>query len=337
MISDEISGPGESLLGCTNIFETYEEIVQAAQETGCQIEGIKLYISSRTYSSTTPDPPEIRSLLCHILRSLPGNSSFELSLEPDETGKSEYYLKYDHNSGELDLVGVDFESDQSAYKFGPDDHPDLEVARLLNRLDAHSLAQITIKDCWVEELDLLEMICSPRLENLTLQNVGLWTVQFDTNFWSTFLDRLSRKTQLKYLRLSHCWYDFDDIEAGDDKFQLPSGIYQVNPELDWGAQFYLAPGEDGQEEMVLSDRKNISGQIKALADRVAQMEVDKVAEIEREGWVRTDIVGFVKDSDADGVVVPDEEEHGNVQVNENDENRDTHGENGDHNELEGTH
>jgi hypothetical protein len=85
----------------------------------------------------------------------------------------------------------------------------------------------------------------------------------------------------------------------------------------------------------LSDRSGISLQVKALADRVAQMEADKIAEIEREGWVRTDIVGFIKNSDSKEDVASDEDEDedGMFQVGENHENRDAHdeqGENGDH-------
>ena len=211
---------------------------------------------------------------------------------------------------------------------------------MLSRLLTRPMVQVTIKYSSVEDLDLLEMVCSPRLQKLTLQNVGLYAENFDANLWSSFLHRLSRSSQLRYLEITNCRYEFEDINADGDKIQLSSGLYKVNPELNWCAEFYLVPCEDGQVKIVLSDRSGISLQVKALADRVAQMEVNKVAEIEREGCVRTDIVGLIKNSDSDKDVVSDRHEHGDAHVGEDDENGDAHGEqgeNGDHEELEGTY
>lgn len=329
----------DELSVCDRFVETYQEIFQAAQESGCRVEGTKLYIYNRTYSNFKPRPSEIQDILSHVLRSQSGTSSFELRLDFNETDTPEYRLKYDHNTGELDMFGIDFESWQLVDDL-LDEHTDLDVPRMLNRLLTRPMVQVTIRNSSVEEFDFLNMVCSPELEKLTLQNVGFYTDRFDTSIWSSFLDRLSRSTHLKYLEISSCRYEFEDINTEGDKVQLSSGLYQVNHELNWCAQFYLAPCEDGGEEIVLSDREGISTQVKALADRVAQMEADKIAEIEREGWVRTDIVGFIKNSDSDKDAVSDRDGHGNVQVGEDDENGDAHGEkgeNGDHEELEGMH
>jgi hypothetical protein len=324
---------------CNRFVQTYQEIFRAARESGCQIEGTKLYVFNHTYCNFKPYPAEVEDMVLYIFRSLSGTSSFELSLETDSSGTPDYHLKYDHKTGELHLSGVDFESRQPLHAF-VENHHNVKVPHMLSRLLTRPMVQVTIKYSSVEDLDLLEMVCSPRLQRLTLQNVGLYAENFDANLWSSFLHRLSRSSQLRYLEITNCRYEFEDINADGDKIQLSSGLYKVNPELNWCAEFYLVPCEDGKEKIVLSDRSGISLQVKALADRVAQMEADKIAEIEREGWVRTDIVGFIKNSDSDKDAVSDRDGHGNVQVGEDDENGDAHGEkgeNGDHEELEGMH
>jgi hypothetical protein len=60
------------------------------------------------------------------------------------------------------------------------------------------------------------------------------------------------------------------------------------------------------EKIILSNPTSIAPRLKELADQVAQMEVDKVAQVEREGWVRHDIVGAEPVEDDDGVSVGDD-------------------------------
>ena len=110
--------------------------------------------------------------------------------------------------------------------------------------------------------------------------------------------------------------------VGHDEFQLPSGMYPVNSKQIWNAEFHLVTCEDGQKKVILSDPASICVQLKELADQVAQMEVDKVAEIERDGWVRTNIVGFSKDIESDEDDSSDEEEDGSVQDSDQDETED---------------
>ena len=111
-----------------------------------------------------------------------------------------------------------------------------------------------------------------------------FTDHFDKNLWSSFFDQLSRTTRLRYLEISRCQYEFSNAEDEDSEtydgrisLKLPSGVYQMNPDFGYNTTLFLALSGDEDEKLVLSDRTDISVQIKALADRVAQMEVDKVA------------------------------------------------------------
>ncbi|KAG9739381.1 hypothetical protein KCU73_g9493, partial [Aureobasidium melanogenum] len=76
---------------------------------------------------------------------------------------------------------------------------------------------------------------------------------------------------------------------------------------------------------------SISGQLKALADRVAQMELDKIAEIERDGYVRTDIVGVSKTSQSEEDVI----EHGSMEDDGSDEADNERGEREENDDQDG--
>jgi hypothetical protein len=165
---------------------------------------------------------------------------------------------------------------------------------------------------------------------------------------------------LRYLKISQCRYRFTENEDEDDEvndvnswFGLPSGLYEVNYDLESNSSLFLAPSGDVKEDLVLSDQTSISPQLKELADQVAQMEVDKVAEIEREFWVRTDIVGFSKpiepikfdpslfeeDFELEDEYVFSGDDHGNAPDGENGKTMAVNGEHqekDDHEELENT-
>jgi hypothetical protein len=198
MLSRVSSSPkpylGEQFV-CNRFVQTYQEIFRAARESGCQIEGTKLYVFNHTYSNFKPHLAEVEDMVLYVLRSLSGTSSFELSLETDGSGTPQYHLKYDHKTGELHLSGVEFESRQLLHAF-VENHHNVEVPHMLSRLLTRPMVQVTIKYSSVEDLDLLEMVCSPKLQKLTLQNVGFYSDNFDANLWSNFLHRLSRSTQL---------------------------------------------------------------------------------------------------------------------------------------------
>ncbi|KAH0153987.1 hypothetical protein KCU67_g9241, partial [Aureobasidium melanogenum] len=183
---------------------------------------------------------------------------------------------------------------------------------------------------------------SPTIRALTLHGVSFYTEQFDTNLWSSVLDRLARTAHLKRLEMLRCRYSFPEAEnEAIDPFmrrpwiQLPSGVYELKKPLRWGSEFILAPSGDVNEAIILTDQTSISGQLKALADRVAQMELDKIAEIERDGYVRTDIVGVSKKSQSEEDVI----EHGSMEDDgseEADNERGEREENDDQDEHEHT-
>jgi len=254
-------------------------------------------------------------MILYMLHSLCGTSSFEISTPL-------YSCGYKHNTGELNLSGLYFESGPQPSLW--DNSSEVEVFSMLNRLLTHPMVRVTLRDCLFEDSSYLSKFCSPSLENLTLHNVGLYTNRFDTDLWSGVLDQLSRTPNLKYFEFSKCRYEFDGSvdHVGHDEFQLPSGMYPVNSKQIWNAEFHLVTCEDGQKKVILSDPASICVQLKELADQVAQMEVDKVAEIERDGWVRTNIVGFSKDIESDEDDSSDEEEDGSVQDSDQDETED---------------
>lgn len=330
-------------IGCKHLIKTWETILGSVHRSGCQIDGIKLYTYGRLCAANTPET-ETKSLIRHVLRSLSNKCSFELSLATYHVDHPHYYLRYDHNKRELDLQTLEFGSD-----YMPWESPDEEVRPMLRRLLTRSMAKITLDHCYFGNPDVLEILCKPKLEALTLRNVFLYTEHFDENLWSTFLHQLSCTTHLKYLEMSGLQYEFNQIYRGNEQswttwFQLPSGEqFQADPDMKWMHNLRLAPLQDGKETTILSDPNSISVQLRALAAQVAQMEVDKIAEIERDGMVRNDIVGLVKGTESDdsgnvdiqGVqsaeISNPHDEHG-----ENDNNNE-HGTNDYHNEIAGAH
>lgn len=216
----------------------------------------------------------------------------------------------------------------------PGDSPDDEVKHMLRRLSTRSMAKITLDHCYFGNPDVLEMLCSPKLEKLTLRHAHLYTEHFDENLWSTFLHRLSCIPHLKYLEMTALQYEFEQIYRVNEQshttwFQLPGGEQvQADPEMKSMHNFLLAPLQDGKETTVLSDPKSISGQLRALAAQVAQMEADKIAEIERDGMVRNDIVDLIKGPESAETGHVDVQE---VQTGETSTAQDGHGENDNNN------
>ncbi|KAG9657079.1 hypothetical protein KCU95_g18274, partial [Aureobasidium melanogenum] len=133
-------------------------------------------------------------------------------------------------------------------------------------------------------------------------------------------------THLEHLEFSQCRYEFDellDLDSDPDGlkrwFRLPSGLYELKCGLACDKTFCLAPSGDENEVIVLTDQTSISGQLKSLAAQVAQMERDKIAEIERDGYVRTDIVGMSPHFESEDDIVPgvdDDENMEDVQIYE---------------------
>ncbi|KAG9519703.1 hypothetical protein KCV07_g4750, partial [Aureobasidium melanogenum] len=293
---------------CNQFTKTFEETFRAAQKSGCEIDGIKVDIFSICMPSTScgvNHGKEVRHMLRYVLGRLPGALSFELNLQMANSFKPRYNLGYDRNTGKFDLAGLHLGSHTLLDDTGSN------VESLLSRLSTCSIAYLKLRDCWFEQSNLSWIFNSSQtLTELTLHDVSLYTEHFDTNLWSTVLDRLARTTHLRYLEISQCRYSFRlEINEVDDPyvrkpwFGLPNGLYEMRGQLAWDSKFILAPSGDANEAIILADQASISGQLKSLATQVAQLELDKIAEIERDGYVRTDIVGISKKSQSEEDIV----------------------------------
>lgn len=303
---------------CNHLHKTFSVVYNAARSSGCKVDGIKVDTFSILTQciEVTHHERQVQHMMHHLLGWLSGNRSFDLNLEMIDPYKPRYHLKYDHDTGELDLAGLDF---------GKIPEPGFMITGmelLLSRLSTCSLTQVRLDDCWYGKSDLSWVFRSQTIRTLTLHGVSFYTEQFDTNLWSSVLDRLARTTHLKRLEMLQCRYSFPEAEneAIDPRmrrlwFQLPSGVYELRNPLRWDSGFILAPSGDVDEAIILTDQTSISGQLKSLAAQVAQMELDKIAEIERDGYVRTDIVGVSKNSQSEEDVI----EHGSMEDDGSDE------------------
>jgi hypothetical protein len=282
---------------CAELMESFQVVLQAAQESACQMQGTKLHMFGLTYKPNTPHDREIQSMLFYFLDSLSGILSFELSFQVGEYGSPSYYLKYDHVTGGLDISGVNFVS----YPLD-DDYVNMRIVSMLNRLSAQPISYVRLRDSICHMSDFFRVFCYPTLAKFTMHDVTLDTDNFDCNLWSSLLSQLARTTNLKYLELSECQYEIDwernevaDPDETEAWFRTPNGLYQFHPEIHDIKKFYPAPSGDITKKMILSDRTSISIQLQEFADQVAQLEVDKIARIEKEEFVRHDIVGICKD------------------------------------------
>ncbi|KAH0371344.1 hypothetical protein KCU65_g1968, partial [Aureobasidium melanogenum] len=326
---------------CAMISDTYRRMrlvkrpSKQPKSSGCKIDSIKLdtFSACMPYHSVTHHEREVLNMLHHLLGRLSGSLSFEVNLELTDARIPQYHLKYDRNTGELDLVGLILGLFTEPAQLVPD------IEALLSRLSTRSVTQIKLRDCWFEKSDLPWMFGSQTLRKLTLCSVSFYTEHFDTNLWSSVLNQLARTTQLRHFEMSQCRYSFAEEENQDDDpfgmsswFQLPSGVYELKNPLQWDSEFILAPSGDVNETIILTDQTNISGQLKALADQVAQLENDKIAEIERDGYVRTDIVGITKDFEPDENTASGEDDHGSMVDDGSDEISEEGGESAENND-----
>ncbi|KAH0012434.1 hypothetical protein KCU78_g9672, partial [Aureobasidium melanogenum] len=137
----------------------------------------------------------------------------------------------------------------------------------------------------------------------------LETDHLDTNLWSNFLDQLSRTTQLRQFEIYDSRYGFlkdNSEEFLEENFfffknrsfiVLPTGRFRLHEYISGGSRgnFFLMFSEGRASSVVLADQMSICVQLKALADQVAQMETNKIAEITSERFVSNDVVGIKQD------------------------------------------
>lgn len=135
---------------CNHLFKTFGEIYQAVRRSGCKVDSIKLDTFSvvKPYIDVAHHERQVQHTMHHLLGWLCRTLSFELKLERIIPHKPRYHLKYDHDTGGLDLAGLIFDQtpEPSFIVVG--------IELLLLRLSARSLTQIRLKDCWFEKSDL---------------------------------------------------------------------------------------------------------------------------------------------------------------------------------------
>lgn len=292
--------------------ETFVCTFQAARTAGCEIEKIKVDIPDFEMDETLyiAHGKEVQNLLETF------NTSLSEAFSLDLTAQADYchdHLRYDHKAGKLCMSDIALEHIDVCNIFP-------YIQSTFDWLMRFTITQIEVGGCFVVDSDLLKIFCIPTLERLTFGVLELHTGYFEVNLWSSFLSRLSRLTTLKYLRISTAYYWF----TSEDQFVLPSGRYDFDGNR--SSTFRLLLSEDGDETVVLSDHTSISGELKALADRVAQMELDKVAEIERDGFVRNDIVGIFTRPGPYENIGSDEDDHDDTEDETSDEASDDSGE-----------
>ncbi|CAD0114657.1 unnamed protein product, partial [Aureobasidium uvarum] len=316
-----------------HIIRTFKAILQAAQVSGCEIEGINYDLCDGRMPriDSIAHRKEILSFWSRSADRLAQMPIFELSVRPEFPGNPQTHLKYDRNRSRLDLSGYSFE-----WTSGDDTIP--STLAVLVGLSTYPIVSVKLQGCIFNRLDLLWIFQSPTLRRLTLRSVALYTGWFNTNFWSSLLDRLSRVKHLKHLELFHARYMF--FPQGGHSMQLQSATewYELNNELQWSESWFtLAPSGDVDEGIILTDQTSISVQLKALADQVAQTEVDKVAEIKRDGFVRTNIVGICHNVQPDTNFMSTGEDRDEVQDGESGQTSDAQDEpraNDNHHEPE---
>ncbi|KAG9531401.1 hypothetical protein KCU93_g2014, partial [Aureobasidium melanogenum] len=277
------------------IRETSEEIFQAAHRSGCEIKGVILRINDRNldpYAQIVSQREQVQSLVHDFVTPLSKPPSIDLIFRDEGNWPR---VTYDQDTSELYLEGLTFRSST--------EYPLMfeYLQTLFDWLLAFPMTQIHIRDCEFKEPRFLKMFYKPTLQRLYLEGVSLETMHFDTNLWSSFLDELSRTTQLKFLKVLCANYQFlADCGDGDDEYlELPTGRYEINEAIKHTNSFCLVLSEHRIPNLVLADQEGICPQVKALADRVAKMEADKMAEIERDNFVEHHFVGVPNEPQLD--------------------------------------
>lgn len=276
--------------------KTFGQIQEATQKSGCEIQGVKIELLGRILSDLRYRylKSDIDALMKRLVVSLSKPLSLDLSLE---SCKHVEQLKYDHKTGAMDLSGLEFGSRFLNYTG--------HLGDVLSCLSASRMTVINIQDCRFDRSEHLKILFSSTLERLTLQTVFLETGHFERNLWSSLLAKLSGLKSLECFDIRHAIYHLEREEDDGHWLQLPIGRYKFKKNSPcWHGGFHLALSTDQDGGIILADEGGLSAQLKALGETVAQMEVDKIAEIRRDGFIRTDIIGIPKDVESD----EDEEE-----------------------------
>ncbi|TIA49413.1 hypothetical protein D6C77_09577 [Aureobasidium pullulans] len=220
-----------------SLSKTFQPIQEAAQNSGCEIQGVKIEILGYAVSkiSNTDLRSEIRTLMKSLVVSLSKPLNLDLSLNYDSYSSPLVQLRYDHKTATMDLSGLEF---------------------------GHR----------------------PTLERLTLRRVSLKTGHFDRNLWSSLLEEFSHLRGLAHFELQGALYEFHQREMNNEYyFTLSSGQYVA---YDWKrtANFRLSLSDTDEPFVIRGE--DVPARIKSLAVEVAQMEANKIFDIETHGRVR---------------------------------------------------
>ena len=271
---------------------TFGQIQEATQNSGCETQGVKIELLGRGLSDLRYR--YLRSYINVLMKRLVVSLSKPLSLDLSlESRKQVEQLRYDHKTGTMDLSGLESGPRSLGYTRYLED--------VLSCLLAFRVTVINIQDCRIDGSVYPKILFSSTLERLTLRNVFLDTGHFERNLWSSLIEKLSGLKGLKCLDIRHAIYHLKSEEDDDGHWlQLPIGRYKFKKNSPcWHGGFHLALSTDQDGGIILADEGGVSAQLKTLGETVAQMEVDKIAEIRRDGFIRTDIVGIPKDVNSD--------------------------------------
>ncbi|THW33690.1 hypothetical protein D6D21_09887 [Aureobasidium pullulans] len=259
-----------------SLSKTFQPIQEAARNSGCEIQGVKIEILGFAVShiSDTHLRSDIRTLMKSLVVSLSKPLNLDLSFNYDS--RSLVQLRYDHKTATMDLSGLEFGDRYYNYTN--------YLKKVLSCLLAFRITVLNIQDCWFDGSEYPMILCSPTLERLTLRRVSLKTGHFDRNLWSSLLEEFSHLRGLAHFELQGALYEFDQLERDYEYyFTLSSGQYVAH---DWKrtANFRLSLSDTDEPFVIRGE--DIPARIKSLAVEVAQMEANKISDIETHGRVR---------------------------------------------------
>ncbi|CAD0020738.1 unnamed protein product [Aureobasidium pullulans] len=261
-----------------SLSKTFQPIQEAAQNSGCEIQGVKIEILGYAVSkiSNTDLRSEIRTLMKSLVVSLSKPLNLDLSLNYDSYSSPLVQLRYDHKTATMDLSGLEFGHRYYNYTN--------YLRKVLSCLLTFRITVINIQDCWFDGSEYPMILCSPTLERLTLRRVSLKTGHFDRNLWSSLLEEFSHLRGLAHFELQGALYEFDQREMNNEYyFTFSSGQYVAH---DWKrtANFRLSLSDTDEPFVIRGE--DVPARIKSLAVEVAQMKANKISDIETHGRVR---------------------------------------------------
>jgi len=284
----------------------FERMTVAARKAECEIGGVKIQVSGAalTRDEMRRYGAEIRDMLSKLqgADSPPTSLDFEYLDASRRAFSMEDRITYNHQTGRLNMSNLILGarvSDWSLYSY---------LENTLDWLSTRRITHLDISNCAFGSTYTEQLLLIPTIKNLRLRKITLETELFDRNLWSSFLHSIALLPELESFKLEQPQYGLGPY-AGL-QLALPSGDYPVNDQIHWDSCFNLVFADDDDGVICSNEEVDIHAQVEALANEVEQYELAKIAEIERDGFVRTAIVGIYEEpeSDEDGEENEDEDE-----------------------------